>query len=187
MDGRFRRDVTQRLVVGLVEVTPNEPKPLVDEEVIQEYFRRYPNASPEDQRFIENSIRENHKVAKFTGTTHAEATLMGFLKSFPSGPSFANHDVEIEGVEFLKQLVEPVCLLFLPPCMYLMSKLLGRRLPLKTRSRSTKSVAVATGSGHFSVMLNGLARMKCFILGVLLEWEWMLLFSDLLRVVCGIK
>jgi hypothetical protein len=41
LDGPFRRDVTQRLVVGLVEVTPNELKPLADEEVIQEYFRRY--------------------------------------------------------------------------------------------------------------------------------------------------
>ena len=84
--------------------------------MIQEYFRRYPNALPEDQRFIENSIRANHKAAKlkFTGTTHAEATLMGFLKSFPPGSSFTNHDVEIGGIEFLKQLIEPVCL---PPYM----------------------------------------------------------------------
>jgi hypothetical protein len=70
-----------------------------------------------DRRFIENSIRESHKAAKFTGTTHAEATLIGLLGSFPSGPSFANH-VEIEGVEFLKQLIEPVCLLFLPPYVF---------------------------------------------------------------------
>ena len=52
LDGHFRRDVTQLLVVGLVEVTPNEPKPLTDEEVIQKYFPRYPNASPEDRHFI---------------------------------------------------------------------------------------------------------------------------------------
>jgi hypothetical protein len=46
LDGRFRRDITQRLVVGLVEVTPNEPNPLADGELIQEYLRRYryPNA-----------------------------------------------------------------------------------------------------------------------------------------------
>ena len=112
LDGRFRH-VTQRLVVGLVEVTLNEPKPFTDEEVIQEYFHRYPNPLPEDRHFIENSIRENHKAAKFTGTTHAEATLMGLLKSSPPGPSFANH-VETHGVEFLKQLIEPVCLLSLP-------------------------------------------------------------------------
>jgi len=50
---------------------------------------------------------------------------------------------------------------------------------LKTRSRSTKSVVgVATGSGPSPVMLNCLAHMEFFILGVLLEWEWMLLFSD---------
>ena len=130
LDGRFRH-VIQRLVVGLVEVTPNEPKPLTDEEVIQEYFRRYPNASPEERHFIKISIRENHKAAKFTGTTHAEATLMGLLKSFPLGLSFANHDVEIEAVELLKQLIEPVCLLFLPPCTYLMYSLFGSRLPVK--------------------------------------------------------
>ena len=34
LDGRFRWHVTQRLVVDLVEVTPNEPKLLVDEDVI---------------------------------------------------------------------------------------------------------------------------------------------------------
>ena len=174
--------------MSLVEVTPNEPKPLTDEEVIQEYFRRYPNASPEERHFIKISIRENHKAAKFTSTTHAEATLMGLLKSFPLGLSFANHDVEIEAVELLKQLIEPVCLLFLPPCTYLMYSLFGSRLPVKRRSQSTKSVAgVAPGSGHFSVMLSCLARTAFFILGVLLEWEWMLLFSNLLRVICGMK
>ena len=52
LDGHFRRDVTQRLVVGLVEVTPNEPKPLTDEEVIHKYFPRYRNALPEDRHFI---------------------------------------------------------------------------------------------------------------------------------------
>ena len=35
---------------------------------------------------------------------------------------------------------------------------------------------------------NGLAHMEfSFILGVLIEWERMLLFSDLLRVFCGTK
>ena len=28
---------------------------------------------------------------------------------------------------------------------------------------------------------------EILILGVLLEWEWMLLFFDLLRVICGMK
>jgi len=116
LDGRFRH-VTQRLVVGLVEVTSNESKLFTDEEVIQESFRRYPNPSPEDRRFIENSIRENHEAAEFTGTTHAEATLMGLLKSFPPAPPFTNH-IEIEGVQFLKQLIEPVCLLSLPLCIF---------------------------------------------------------------------
>jgi len=36
LNGRFQH-VSERLVVGLVEVTPNKPKPLTDEEVIQEY------------------------------------------------------------------------------------------------------------------------------------------------------
>ena len=92
--------------------------------------RLFKNTSPDIATHCQKTgilFRENHKAAKFTGATHAEATLMGLLKSFPLGPSFANHDVEIQVVELLKQLVEPVCLLFLPTCMYLMYKLFGRR------------------------------------------------------------
>ena len=111
LDGRFQH-VTQNLVVGLVEVTSNELKPLTDEEVIQEYFRQYPKSSPEDRRFIENSIRENHKEAKFIGTTHAEATLMGLLEYFSPGSAFVHQDVQIEGDDFLNHLIETVCLFF---------------------------------------------------------------------------
>ena len=185
-DGRGRTFPTG---VGLVEITPTNQNHS-DDEVIQEYFRRYPSASLEDRRFIETLKFNSGKLqsGKVHCTTHAEATLMGLVKSFPPGSSFANHGVEIEGVEFLKQLIEPVCLLFLPPSdMYLMYKLFGCRLLLKMRSRSTKSVAGVADSGYSSVMLNCLAHMEFFILGVLLEWEWMLLFSDLLRVICGMK
>jgi len=70
--------LAQDLVVGLVEVTLNKPKLMTDEEVIQEYFRRYPNSLPEDQSFIGDSIRKYYREAKFTGTTHAETTLMDF-------------------------------------------------------------------------------------------------------------
>ncbi|KIM48631.1 hypothetical protein M413DRAFT_20991 [Hebeloma cylindrosporum] len=104
LDGRFRH-VAQNLAVGLVEATPNEPKPLTDEEVIQEYFRRYPrSSSPEERSFIEDSIRKNHKEAKFTGPTHAEATLMGLVNCC------MKHDVQIEGFDILKQLIGPATL-----------------------------------------------------------------------------
>jgi len=128
------RHLAQDLVVGLVEVTLNEPKLMTGEEVIQEYSRRYPNSLPEDQSSIENSIRKYYREANFTGNTHAEATLMGLLKYFPPGSSFVNHDVEIEGYEFLKQFIEPVCLPF-PICILLMYKILGSRLLLRKRLR----------------------------------------------------
>lgn len=109
LDGRFRH-IVQNLNVGLIEVTPNKPKPMT-EEVIQEQFRRYPKQSPElDEIFIENTIKKNHKEATFIGTTDVlEVTLMNLLSI---GSSFVNHNLEIKGVDVLNQLVESVRLFF---------------------------------------------------------------------------
>jgi len=89
----FSRLVAQDLVVGLVS------RSRLEREVIQEYSRRHPNTSPEDRTFIENSIRENHKEAKFIGTIHSEATLMGLRvalkmeKPFDRGPTYLSFKI----------------------------------------------------------------------------------------------
>lgn len=75
------RLVAKTLRVGLVEVTQSNSNLMTDDEVIQEFFRRRPAASPEARTCIENIIRENHRKT-FTGATHAEATLMGLLTYF---------------------------------------------------------------------------------------------------------
>jgi hypothetical protein len=108
----------QSLRVGLVEVTPSKSDDLMtDEEVIKEFFRRQPQAasSPEARTSIEIIIRENNPK-KFTGTTHAEATLMGLLTYLSPGSSSVNYDddqIEEASLRFLKELIEPVCYLFI--------------------------------------------------------------------------
>jgi hypothetical protein len=110
------RQFTQSLVVGLVEVVPTKlgpegPDLMTSEEVIQEFLSRYPASSPEIRDAIEDIIRDNHIKAKFTGTTHAEATLMGLLTYFSPGSRFVNHGPPIneDNLRFLRRLVGPVC------------------------------------------------------------------------------
>ena len=111
---KYRR-IAQTLRVGLVEVAPSQPDLMTDEEVIQEFFRRRPASSPEARISIENIIRENYPKKKFTGTTHAEATLMGLLTYFSPGSPSVNHGAQIEDVSLrlLKEFIEPVCCLLL--------------------------------------------------------------------------
>lgn len=82
---------------------------MTDKEVIEEFFRRRPASSSEARICIENIIRENHTKKKFTGTTHAEATLMGLLTYFSPGSPSVNHGHQIEDVSLrlLKELIEP--------------------------------------------------------------------------------
>ena len=124
-----RRCVAPTLRVGLVEVAQSQPDLMTAEEVIEEFFRRRPASSSEAPMSIENIIRENHTKKKFTGTTHAEATLMGLLTYFSPGPPSVNHGDQIEDVSLrlLKELIEPVCclLFFLP--LYTSNKILGYR------------------------------------------------------------
>ena len=119
MDGKSRL-VTQTLVVGLGQVAPTNPDLMTSEEVIQEFFHRYPTSSPE-VRTIGDIIRENHAQAKFTSTTHVEATLMGLLTYFSPGSRFVNNGVLVKenNLRFLKELVEPVCCCAspLPTCL----------------------------------------------------------------------
>lgn len=116
---RKSRLVAQTFAVGLVQVAPTNPDLLTNEEVIQEFFRRYPTSSPEVT--IKDIIRQNHTQAKFTGTTHAEATLMGLLTYFSPGSPFVNNGVQVkeDDLRFLKKLVEPVCCCAspLPTCL----------------------------------------------------------------------
>jgi hypothetical protein len=108
------RQFTQSLVVGLVEVAPTilgseeGPDLMTSEEVIDEFLSRYP---AEARDSIEDIIKNNHTKAKFTGTTHAEATLMGLLTYFSPGSCFVNHGPPIneDSFEILRRLVGPVC------------------------------------------------------------------------------
>lgn len=118
------RQFTQSLVVGLVEVVPTKlglegPDLMSSEEVIQEFLSRYPPSSPEARDSIEDIIRHNHLKAKFTGTTHAEATLMGLLTYLSPGSRFVNYGPPIneENLRFLRRLVGPVCCHPLLACM----------------------------------------------------------------------
>ena len=120
-----RRCVAPTLRVGLVEVAQSQPDLMTAEEVIEEFFRRRPASSSEARISIENIIRENHTRKKFTGTTHAEATLMGLLTYFSPGSPSVNHGDQIEDVSLrlLKEFIEPVCCLLCPifPCTHLIN------------------------------------------------------------------
>ena len=102
-------------------------------EVVQEFFRQRPASSPKACTSIENITRENHPKT-FTGTTHAEATLMGLLTDFSSGLFLVNYGVQIEEVSlrFFKGLIEPVCY-FLLPILLPLKKILGYRQHLRSR------------------------------------------------------
>ena len=106
---------TQSLFVGFVEVAPTKlgpegPDLMTNEEVIHEFLSRYPRSSPEVRDSIMNIIRNNHIKEKFTGTTHAFATLIGLLTYFSPrscsvfhGPPMGEDDLGI-----LRWLVELV-------------------------------------------------------------------------------
>ncbi|KIJ93904.1 hypothetical protein K443DRAFT_12519 [Laccaria amethystina LaAM-08-1] len=108
LDKKCRR-VAQTLRVGLVEVASSQPDLMTYGEVIEEFFRRRPASSSEARISVENIIRENHTKKKFTGTTHAEATLMGLLTYFSPGSPSVNHGDQIEDLSLrvLKELIEP--------------------------------------------------------------------------------
>ena len=122
------RQFTRSLVVGLVEVAPTKlgpegPDLMTNEEFIDEFFTRYSASSPEDRDSIENTIRYYIK-AKFTGSVHAEATLMGLLTYFSPGSRSVNYGPPIkeDNLGFLRRLVGPVCFIFItisPACAYL--------------------------------------------------------------------
>jgi hypothetical protein len=186
-----RRRVAPTLRVGLVEVSPSQPDLMTDEEVIEEFFRRRPASSSEARIFIENFIRKNHTKKKFTGTTHAEATLMGLLTYFSPGSPSVNHGDQIEDVSLrlLKELIEPVCCLLLPFLpLHTSNKILGYRQYLRKPSLLVKSaVGAVTGLVASLVILSCPAHMGFYSLGLLLEWELMSLFSMHLRTIYGTK
>ena len=115
LNGKFRQ-ITQSLVVGLVEVAPTklgpeEPDLMTSEEVIREYLSRYPESSSEARAALEDIIKNNHTKAKFTGTTHVEATLMGLFTYFLPSSRFVSHGLPIneDSLRFLRRLVGSVC------------------------------------------------------------------------------
>jgi hypothetical protein len=118
------KQFTQSLFVGLVEVAPTKlgpegPDLMTGEEVIREYLSRYPESSPDHRKALEDTIRKNHTKAKFTGTTHVEATLMGLFTYFLPGSRFVNHGPPIkkDNLRFLRRLVGLVCCHPLPACI----------------------------------------------------------------------
>ena len=186
-----RRRVAPTLRVGLVEVAQSQLDLMTAEEVIEEFFRRRPASSSEARISIENIIRENLTKKKFTGTTHAEATLMGLLTYFSHGSPSVNYGDQIEDISLrlLKELIEPVCCLllsFLP--LHTSNKILGYRRYLRKPSLLVKgAVGAVTSSVAFLVISSCLAHMGFYFLGLLLEWELMSLFSMHLRTIYGMK
>ena len=186
-----RQRVAPTLRVGLVEVTQSQPDLMTAEEVIEEFFRRRPASSSEARISIENIIRENLTKKKFTGTTHAEATLMGLLTYFSPGSPSVNYGDQIEDVSLrlLKELIEPVCCLFLSFLpLHTSNKILGHRWYLRKPSLLVGSaVGAVTSSVAFLVISSWLVHMGFYFLGLLLERELMSLFSKHLRMIYGTK
>ncbi|EDR06078.1 uncharacterized protein LACBIDRAFT_294726 [Laccaria bicolor S238N-H82] len=104
-----RRQIAPTLRVGLVEVTPRHPDLMTVEDFVKEFFLKRPASSSEARTSIENIIRKNYTMATFTGTTHAEATLMGLLKYFSPGSPSVNYGNQIEDatLRLLKEFIEP--------------------------------------------------------------------------------
>ena len=102
-----------------MEVAPNKTDLMTTAEVIQEFFLRQPASSPEARATIENEIKEYHTKKMFTGTIHAEATLMGLLSYF-SHDSSVNYGGRIEDIGLLNEFIRPVRYfqLSFPPPLY---------------------------------------------------------------------
>ena len=120
LNGKVRQ-LTQSLVVGLVEAAstklgPEEPDLMTGEEVIEEYFSRYPEPSSEYRQALEDIIKKKHTKSKFTGTTHVETTLMGLFTYFLPGSRCVNHGAPIDedNLQFLSRLFGSVCCRPLP-------------------------------------------------------------------------
>ena len=163
---------------------------MTDKEVIQKFFRRRPASSPEARIFVENIIKENHIKKTFTGTTHAEATLMGLLTYFSPGSPSVNYEDQIEDVSLrlLEGFIEPVCCLLLSFLPLTSNKILGYRRYLKKPSLLVKSaVGVVTGLIAFLVISSCPAHMGFYSLGLPLEWELMSLFFKYLKTIYGTK
>jgi hypothetical protein len=71
--------VTTNFLVGLVTVPPGDKSMLTAKELIPMYQRRLDPGDDEDVKRRIRVLEEHCKSSRFTGTVHAEASLMGLL------------------------------------------------------------------------------------------------------------
>ncbi|KIJ13056.1 hypothetical protein PAXINDRAFT_156651 [Paxillus involutus ATCC 200175] len=99
----FIKQVVEGLVIGVVEAPPCNATILPREVISREYHRRF-SVEDEDATAIEG-VLERYYPSEFTGTIHAEATLVGLL-AYAHGQRW-NYGGEIQDVASLEQILAP--------------------------------------------------------------------------------
>ncbi|KAF8553934.1 hypothetical protein OG21DRAFT_1497340 [Imleria badia] len=137
-DQRVSKRVTTNFLVGLVKVSPGNKSMLTAKELVPMYRRRI---DPGDDDNVKRKVRvleEHCKSLTFTGTVHAEASLMGLLayEHYNRDKSRNNGDpIEGEGLldDFLGRQLDTVNEIAVSKkccwCCYRLAKLLQDRLP----------------------------------------------------------
>ncbi|KIK74708.1 hypothetical protein PAXRUDRAFT_835912 [Paxillus rubicundulus Ve08.2h10] len=100
----FIKQVVEDLVIGVVEVPPCNTTILPREAISREHHRRF-SGEAEDDTAIEG-VLARYYPSEFTGTIHAEATLMGLL-AYAHDNQRCNYGGEIQNVALLEQILAP--------------------------------------------------------------------------------
>ncbi|KAF8967436.1 hypothetical protein BDZ97DRAFT_1728058 [Flammula alnicola] len=104
--GNFRFQVPERLDIGLVEVPRGDDKIMSGKEISEEFFRRYPAATPEARATTQDTLQKFYP-SRFTGNIHAEATLMGLLNCCSPRSRFVKYDIRIQNEDLLEKFIGP--------------------------------------------------------------------------------
>ncbi|CAA7270715.1 unnamed protein product [Cyclocybe aegerita] len=101
------RNVLSNISVGMVEVAGSEPELMQADEFVAEYYARRSflvfNATKVEVR----EVLEPAIPKKFSGTIHAEATLMGLLTYFSRQGDASYYAGDILNINILKESIEP--------------------------------------------------------------------------------
>ncbi|KAF8956270.1 hypothetical protein BDZ97DRAFT_1958891 [Flammula alnicola] len=98
--------VPENLDIGLVEVPRCSVKVMSKDDINAEFFRRYPASSLAARATIGDSLPDLCPF-RFTGTVHAETTLMGLLSYFAEGSDRVKYDVQIQNEAVLEEIIGP--------------------------------------------------------------------------------
>jgi len=105
------REFAQNLTVGFVEIQKSDNLNTPREEICQEFFRRNPSLSAECRIATQEQLLQHYR-SKFTGTVHAEATLMGLLNYFSLENQPVKYNISITNESLLWQITKPVRFFF---------------------------------------------------------------------------